>query len=157
MNVAKKLKGMKNMNFKLMKIVLTLLILVSVSSSCEDKDMIIPYVYVHFEVYLDDPNRQDLIPIGGTTFVDGYGHRGILIYHYSNEEYWAYDRACTYHPNENCSITDGSNWSTVACSCCDSEYSLFSDGLVSKGPAKFALHKYRVSYNQGARILTISN
>ena len=147
---------MKNLRTNLIKIFFTLIILIAFNISCGDKNTVVPHVYVHFELDLNQADMQDLISIGGYVFVTG-GHRGIVIYHNSVDEFSAYNRSCTYHPNEECRVGDSDKWGTLICDCCDSEYFLFNDAIPIKEPATIALQKYRVTYNQGAQILTVTN
>jgi len=147
---------MKKYTSKLIKFFLTSLLLFTSVSSCDDKNQVVPYVYVQFEIFLGDPDMQDLIPIGGSVMVNG-GHRGIIIYHNSIDEYTAYDRACTYHPNEDCRVQLGNSWASLECDCCDSEYLLYNDAIPSKGPAEIGLLKYNVTYYQSSQLLVIRN
>ena len=147
---------MKTIISTFIKIIFTTSIILTSTFSCGDKNLVVPYVYVHFEVYLNDPDMQELIPIGGKVFVNG-GHRGIVIYRRTLEEFAAYDRACTYHPNEECRVQDGETWGELECDCCDSKYQLFQDGFPSEGPATIGLHKYKVTYYKNSETLVISN
>ncbi len=147
---------MKKKYFILLFFSFTLFFLTVFHSSCGDKNEIVPYVYVYFELDLNQPDMQALLPVGGMVFLNG-GHRGIVVYHHSIDQFWAYDRACTYHPYTDCRVQESSQWGTLECDCCHSQYALFADGIVTKAPASVALLKYNVNYIASSQILIISN
>lgn len=147
---------MKGIALNFFKLFFTTVIILVSTFSCGDKNLVVPYVYVHFEIYLNDPDMQELIPIGGKVFVEG-GHRGIVIYHSSIDEYTAYDRACTYHPNETCRIQDSESWGELKCDCCSSKYSLYNDGFPLEGPATIGLHKYNITYYANSQTIVVTN
>ena len=124
--------------------------------SCNKNNSVVPHVYVYFQIDLNQPDMQDLLPVGGMVFVHG-GHRGIIIYHRTIDEYVAYDRACTYHPYEDCRVQRADGWGILTDTCCGSEYSLLYDAIPVKGPANQALKMYRVSYNNYYQMITITN
>jgi len=145
----------KRIFFAFTKLFFSILLVLSLPISC-DKNIVVPYVYVYFEVDINQPDMQDLLPVGGKVFVNG-GHRGIVLYHSSIDKFEAYDRACTYHPNSEARVQNSSKWGVLTCDSCQSEYALYADAITVKGPASIALHKYTVTYLQGSQILVISN
>ncbi len=145
----------KRIFFVLNKLLLSVVLVLSLPIAC-DKNIVVPYVYVYFEIDINQPDMQDLLPVGGKVFVNG-GHRGIVIYHSSIDKFEAYDRACTYHPYSESHVIESSKWGVLTCDNCASEYALYADAITIKGPASIALHKYTVTYLQSSQILIISN
>ena len=121
--------------------------LMIVNLSCK-KDNInqqlgIPYVKVDSYIFLQSPSGQPLNAVGGWIYLTG-GSRGVVIYRRAFDEFVAFDRHCTYHPEETCGKVevDLTNSVMLKCICCASVFSLI-DGSVLKGPASFPLLSYR--------------
>lgn len=120
---------------------------VLISDGCRKKEDLVPNVYVNFTIFLSDPEFATLQTIGNSVFVTG-GVSGIVIYRYSQTEFTAYDRCCTYKPSERCAVLpDTSNSLFLRCPCCNSKFSLI-DGSVQSGPAERALTPYSTSFDQ---------
>lgn len=119
--------------------------------SCKkNTESAIPYVSVNFYIYTSDPDFIDLNAVGGWTYVTG-GSRGIIIYRYSNTEFKAYDRHCTYNPSNSCALVSVDvNNIQASDVCCGSVFSLV-DGSVNNGPAGFPLKQYQTSFD-GSRL-----
>ena len=125
------------------------------SDGCRKKEELVPNVYVNFTLFLSDPEFADLQTIGNFVFVTG-GVSGIVIYRYSQTEFTAYDRCCTYKPNDRCAVLpDSSNSLFLKCPCCGSQFSII-DGTVQSGPAERALTSYSAYYDQN-NTLQITN
>lgn len=106
----------------------------------------IPLVSVDIYVYANDPEFFKLNPIGGWEYISG-GSKGIIVYRKSESEFAAYDRHCTYKPNNSCSkvSVDSSDIAAID-TCCTSRF-LLTDGSVIEGPATYALKQYQTSYD----------
>lgn len=128
------------------KFFLTLLFLVSCISSCNDKNQVVPYIYVNFTLSVFDPEFADLVVPGNSITVTG-GVNGILIYRISEVDFAAYDRTCTYDIEEGCQVkVDDSGIFAVDTLCCHSQY-LLLDGSVTRGPATYPLKRYNTSFD----------
>ncbi|MCK4661943.1 MAG: Rieske 2Fe-2S domain-containing protein [Bacteroidales bacterium] len=107
--------------------------------SCKDKNDKIPYVYV--DIYLNIEDFTDLTVPGGSVNITG-GVNGIVVYRISYDNFVAFDRTCSYQPEKNCKVSTDSSQNYLICSCCDSEFSIFT-GSVTKSPAEFPLKEYQ--------------
>ncbi len=115
----------------------------------------IPQVGVDVYIYLSNPTYIKLTVVGGWTYIDNAGVRGILVYRKSNTEFMAYDRNCTYQPEDPCAkiVVNDSNIIAVD-TCCHSEF-LLTDGSVLKAPASIPLKAYQNTFD--GNILHIYN
>jgi nitrite reductase/ring-hydroxylating ferredoxin subunit len=115
--------------------------------SCKkNTESAIPYVSVNFFIYTSDPDFIDLNAVGGWTYVTG-GSRGIIVYRYSNTEFRAYDRHCTYNPSNTCALVSVDvNNIQASDVCCGSVFSIV-DGSINNGPASFPLKQYQTSFD----------
>ncbi len=119
--------------------------------SCKkNTESAIPFVNVDFYIYTSDPDFIDLNAVGGWTYVTG-GSRGIIIYRFSNTEFRAYDRHCTYNPSNTCALVSVDvNNIQASDVCCGSVFSII-DGSINNGPASFPLKQYQTSFD-GSRL-----
>ncbi len=130
------------------KIFLPLLLILSVLTSCknDENDEPIPYVTVNFTIY---PNTLDYIPIGQYEYFTG-GYKGIIIYRPQENEFMAYERACTFDPlTEGARVVVDASGIIAADTVCGSKFILL-DGSPIEGPAKIGLKQYHTSYNGDA-------
>ena len=128
------------------KILLTVFFISQLFFSCNDKNQVVPYVYVNFTISIYDPEFITLTSPGNSITVTG-GVNGILIYRISETDFAAYDRTCTYQVEENCQIkVDDSGVFANDTLCCHSQF-LLLDGSVTKGPATYPLKRYNTSFN----------
>ena len=131
------------------KIVLVVLILST--CACKKEESLIPNVPVNITLYVSDPAFVDLNAVTGWTYLWG-GSRGILVYRRSNEEFMAYDRHCTYQPENSCgTIMMETSGFTAIDTCCGSIF-LVTDGSVNSGPATLPLKQYQTDFD-GTRLL----
>jgi Rieske Fe-S protein len=115
-------------------------------TSCTKDENQIPYVLVDFTIYVTDPLYIDLNAVGGWMYVTG-GSRGILLYRKSIDEVMAYDRHCTYEPDNSCGqIEMESNNFTAIDSCCSSRFEI-DNGSVVEGPATYSLKQYNTTFD----------
>jgi len=125
--------------------------------SCKNEDDPIPYAYVNFYIDLNAPDYNILNAIGGFVSVTG-GYKGIIIYRHSFEEFYAFERACTYDPTAEYGMVKMDNTGLFAIdSVCGSKFSILLDGTPVDGPATFALKRYFATYNENTNILYITN
>jgi nitrite reductase/ring-hydroxylating ferredoxin subunit len=116
-------------------------------NSCTKNQNIVPYVYVDQYINISLPLYSSLNSIGGWTYIEDVGSRGIIIYRQSYDQFSAYDRHCTFNADNPCgrATVDSTN-SYVECACDSSRYQLF-DGLVIQGPASYSLKNYQTSFD----------
>jgi Rieske Fe-S protein len=125
--------------------IITILILFLGCTKTEDQN--IPLYQVDITIYANNPSFNNISVPGTWTYVNG-GSRGIIIYRVSNEEFKAYDRHCTYEPNNSCGLVsvDATNITGVDGDCCGSTF-ILTDGSVTKGPASLPLKQYQTSFD----------
>jgi hypothetical protein len=106
-------------------------------------DANIPFVpFTPIQINLNLPDYNSLRTNGGYKYIDG-GVRGIILYHKSNSEYFAFERNCSYHPNDACATVDV-HISTLYMldPCCNSTFDF--SGKPSGGIAWRPLRQYEV-------------
>ncbi|MFW5644887.1 MAG: ubiquinol-cytochrome c reductase iron-sulfur subunit, partial [Bacteroidota bacterium] len=121
------------------------------SSSCEKNRYDFPYVPINLKI--------ELVRLNGTIgpgeyeyMYDNYGVNGLIIHRNFSDNFFVYDRTCTYEPDYLCTVTDDTTSSLhVSCPCCGSQYFLdeSGDAFVTKGPSKYPLVQYQASINSG--------
>lgn len=130
-----------------MKRILAIFILIFSFFSCNKDNYEFPYVYVNSYLYPNNAEFNGLHFPGGSAYIEG-GVNGILIFHDYFDNYIAYDRACTNDPLNQCEqvYINEEDVNMLACHCCESQYFIF-DGAVTQGPANYALHRYRTTFD----------
>lgn len=91
------------------------------------------------------------------------GVKGVVVVHHTDDQYYAFDRNCSYQPNSSCSKIEvdssvlifrcGSTTDSGFVKCCDSKF--WMDGQVFNGPATFGLKHYQVI--KTGNVLNIKN
>jgi len=124
-------------------------------ASCENTNRTgVPYAPVNFQVVVSNPEYAALQAVGGHVTITG-GSKGIIIYRFSPDEFRAYDRHCTFLPEEGCRVTiDNTDILAVDGECCSSKFILV-DGTPTEGPAAIGLLQYNTSFN--GNMLWITN
>jgi len=127
--------------------ILLLCTLILTGISCNKDKYQFPYANVNYYLYPNNAEFNGLNFAGGWTYIDG-GVNGILLFHDYFDNYIAYDRACTNEALNSCEqiYINEEELNMLSCHCCDSEYFIF-DGSVTQGPAHYALHRYRTSFD----------
>ncbi len=88
----------------------------------------------------------------------GYNNNGIIIYCNSDDEYFAYDRTCTYHISESIPVEDPGNFMYAVCPVCSSRYQLWYSGFPSdESVSQCPLKQYKTAFNPNTNILYIYN
>lgn len=129
-------------------IFIILVIAIALFSSCSknNNNSNIPYVQVNFDIYPANPLYINLNVDGGWIYVNG-GSRGIIIYRMSQGEYYAYDRHCTYQPQNSCGkVKMDTDNITLLDTCCGSKF-IVVDGSVINGPAGLPLKRYQTFFD----------
>ena len=141
------------------KIVYFLLAIAISESSCENnKNDVIPDVYVNFSLNINDPQFLDLNGIGGSVTVDastnnfgtpaaGYDGNGIIV-HCGPDAYYAYDRTCPHDFTENAkSVKVNIDFMLAVCPVCSTKYALSAGGTPAEGVGRYPLKNYKTSFD----------
>lgn len=125
-----------------------IILLLGVITSCErEKQIPVPYVYVNYTVYLNNPSNNNLRVPGGYLLLPDEGNLGIILYRRTlgeMDDFVALDLTCTNEPLEKCKVSVDETGFYLVCPCCGSKFSVW-DGLVAAGPAKWPLKEYATS------------
>ena len=115
----------------------------------------VPWVpFDPIEVNINLPGYSKIRVDGGAVEVPG-GVRGIILYRENASSYYAYERNCTYLPNEACATVDiDPSGLYMLDTCCGSSFS-YPFGNPIGGPAIYALQRYRTVVN--GTIITITD
>jgi nitrite reductase/ring-hydroxylating ferredoxin subunit len=128
------------------KIVSFLLFIIVMGYSCKKNTPFIPNVPVQLVLNTLDPQYQNLNGIGGWSYVEG-GSRGIIVFRSDFNEFKAYDRHCSFEPENSCAqVAVSDNNLFAEDSCCSSRFQLI-DGFPADGPATRALQQYNTSFD----------
>ena len=120
------------------------IVLISSLSGCtpdisDDAIPQIPFDDIVLELTL--PSNQPLATNGGTIYIGG-GVRGILVYRENESRYIAFERNCSYHPNDACATVNVDQTKLFMVDpCCQSRFR-FPDGTPTDGPAIRPLNRY---------------
>lgn len=118
------------------------------SFSCErERQVPVPYVYVNYTVYLNNPSNSHLRVPGSYLLLPGEGNLGIILYRRTlgeNNDFIALDLTCTNEPLGSCKVVIDETDFYLECPCCGSRFSIW-DGLVAAGPARWPLKEYATS------------
>jgi hypothetical protein len=120
------------------------------SNACAPNDYDDPVPYAPFPdivLNLNLPENIGLKTTGATLSVDDGGVRGIIVYCNQPNDYIAYERNCTYHPNDACATVnvDASKLFLVD-PCCGSTFEL-GTGNPTGGVAIRPLVQYKTTYD----------
>ena len=123
--------------------------------SCGESNNYIPDVFVNHEIDLNSPENISLSALGGNLIIENQGYNGLIVYRFSNYEYHAFDKSCTYEPLTACAEIDSISSSLAICNCCNSVFLLDQEGSVANGPAILSLKRYSTFLD--GNMLFISN
>lgn len=126
--------------------------LLTLGARC-NRDRVVPYVPVEFEININLPAYQALNAPSGWIYVSG-GSRGIILYRLNNDEFMAYDRHGTYNIEDGCQVAVSEDNILINDPCSDSQW-LIIDGSVASGPAERPLQQYNTYWNPP--VLRVSN
>lgn len=108
-----------------------------------------------FVINLSAPEYQSLAANGGFKEINSIGVRGVIVYRVDAATYLAYERNCSYRPNEACATVNVHNSSLYMIDpCCNSTFS-FTNGAPTGGMATRPLRMYAADL--AGTQLTISN
>ena len=129
-----------------LSILILALISINLLPACKQDltdDAIPEAFFADFIINLNLPDYIALKTDGGVYSLPDKGVRGILIYRKTATTYLAYERNCSYHPNDACATIDAhsSNLFMID-SCCGSTFD-FDNGIPTGGPAWRPLRRYK--------------
>jgi hypothetical protein len=139
----------------MLSVVLSGILLGFNSCTPELSDDQIPYqAFPDIHINLNLPSYNSLRTVGGYAYVNDGGNRGILLYHQSQSVFIAYDRNCSYQPNNACA-TVGMHISTLYMidDCCGSTFDL-ATGQPTGGVAWRPLRKYETILSSSTLTIT---
>jgi nitrite reductase/ring-hydroxylating ferredoxin subunit len=115
----------------------------------------VPFIpFVDIVMNLSLPEYINLRTDGGYAQLNG-GVRGIIVYRVNSSSYVAYERNCSFHPNDACATVNVHvSGLFMQDPCCGSSFN-FSDGNPTGGPASRPLVRYRSQLSGST--LTISS
>lgn len=120
-------------------------LLVLLPASCgKDNRHPVPNVPVEFTINIESTQYIELNAINSFAYFSG-GYKGIIIYRWQVDVFLAFDRACPYHPYDECARIVVTDPPMAQCPCCDSKF-LLIDGSVYEGPSRFPLKQYRTYF-----------
>jgi len=117
------------------------------SSCSRERQVPIPYIYVNYTVYLNNPSNSNLRVPGSYLLLPKEGNLGIILYRRTLgevDDFIALDLTCTNEPLGTCKVALDKDGFYLVCPCCGSKFSIW-DGLVAAGPAKWSLKEYATS------------
>jgi nitrite reductase/ring-hydroxylating ferredoxin subunit len=136
--------------------IITILLAVGLSACKQDlTDDAIPFIPFPDEVISLNLPEYAALKLDGGVYLSDAGVRGIIVYRKNATTYLAYERNCSYHPNDACATVDvhASNLFMID-SCCGSSFD-FDDGQPTGGPAWRPLRRYR-SFVDGAQLTIVA-
>ena len=118
-------------------------ILILSGLSCKPDLVDDPIPYVHFSdvvINLTLPAYVALLTDGGFVYINSGGVKGIILYRKNNTSYLAFERNCTFQPNDACATVDAEVF-RMKDSCCGSTFDY--NGQPNGGPAWRPLQQYQ--------------
>ena len=123
-------------------------LLLSAFGCGREQQVPVPYIYVNYTVYLNNPSNSHLRVPGNYLIINGQGNHGIILYRRTlgePDDFVAFDLTCSNEPLENCVVFVDETEFYLECPCCGSKFSIF-DGFPASGPAKWPLLQYQTTY-----------
>jgi hypothetical protein len=106
---------------------------------------------------LDNPQFIALSSIGNAVIVTyshaginsaGYDNNGIIVYRASQDEFYAFDRTCTYDVKKSIAVEIDDSGLIAECPECGSQYVLPNIGFPTEtSPSKYQLRQYKTSFD----------
>ena len=149
----------------LMNKILGLLFVVIAVSACKNNNVNpepIDNVPVSLTINMALPLYSHLLDQGTFVYEPG-GVKGVVVVHYTDDNFYAFDRNCSYQPKTSCASIEvdsainlfrcGQTTSSGFQKCCDSRF--WMNGEVFAGPANYGLKHYQVT--RSGNLLNIKN
>ncbi|MCX6224002.1 MAG: hypothetical protein NTV01_04535 [Bacteroidia bacterium] len=136
------------MSYKSVIYFFSILLLSGGFSSCSrERQVPIPYIYVNYTVYLNNPSNNNLKAPFNYLILPDEGNLGIILYRRTvgeSDDFIAMDLTCTNEPLGSCKVAIDDTGFYLVCPCCKSKFQIM-DGMVAAGPAKWSLKEYATS------------
>lgn len=141
------------MNILKSKILILLVMLAGCTPELDDDP--IPYIpFNEIFININLPEYTNLRMTGGFQEING-GVRGIILYRKDQNNIFAFERNCSFQPNQACATVNvHSSGLFMTDPCCNSNFS-FNEGFPTSGPAWRPLRMYRSLLN--GTFLTITD
>jgi hypothetical protein len=145
---------------KLIIFSLFLLTALSLLSCKKEKNDVIPNVYTDFYISLNDPEFFILTAPLTSVYVSsstnnigvgaaGYNNNGLIIFRYTEDEFFAYDRTCPHDfkvNNKSVKINIVDDIYAI-CPECSTKYALPGYGTPASGIGRYPLKNYKTAFN----------
>ena len=155
-------------NSKIRFLLITIVISFILGSCKNEKNDVIPDVYVNFIIdLLNDIEFADLNVTGNHVIVTsltnnwginsaGFANNGIIVFRSLSEEFNAYDRTCPHdYFINNQIIKVDVEFTSAICPNCSTKYALSAFGTPLSGPGRYPLKNYKTSFD--GRYLSVWN
>jgi hypothetical protein len=134
------------------KSIFFILLTIGCNSDLSD-DPIPPASFPDIQIDINLPEYVTLRTDGGFKEISG-GVRGIIVYRANGTSFQAYEKNCSYHPNDACAtVSVHSSGLYMTDSCCGSNFS-FADGTPTGGQAWRPLRRYRTQFSNSRLIIS---
>jgi hypothetical protein len=121
------------------------------SDLSDDPIPIVSFSDINIDISL--PEYASLRSDGGYKEVPG-GVRGIIVYRVNGTSFQAYEKNCSFHPNDACATVNvHTSGLFMTDSCCGSNFS-FTDGSPTGGQAWRPLQRYRTQFSNSKLIIS---
>lgn len=123
-------------------------------SSCKpDEDAEVPYIpFEDVVINLSLPEYFVLQSTGGFKYIDS-GVKGIILYRKDDQTIYAFERNCTFEPNEACATVEvDPTGIQMSDPCCGTTFNL--DGVPVYGPARRELRQYYTEFTGSMLVVT---
>ena len=138
-------------------VVLMGLLIAMLSLTCSSDaldDQIPPTSFPDRLLNLNLPDYIGLRTKGGSREINDIGVRGVIVYCVDVGVYHAYERNCSYRPNEACATVNvDASQLFLTDPCCGSNFD-FSTGMPTGGAAWRPLRQYRTEFNGTDLVIT---
>jgi nitrite reductase/ring-hydroxylating ferredoxin subunit len=106
-------------------------------------------------INLSLPEYRDLNIDGSFVYINSIGLRGIILYRENASSYFAFERNCSFQPNDACATVNVSTSKlSMTDPCCGSTFN-FPNGDPTGGPARYSLRIYETQLD--GNYLTITD
>lgn len=123
------------------------ILLIAIACNSDLTDDPIPVVlFSDLTININAPEYQKLLVDGGYKEMNTLGVRGVILYRRSSTSILAFERNCSYHPNDACATVNvHSSGLYLIDPCCGSNFG-FTDGAPTGGVAWRPLRRYRTEF-----------
>ncbi len=131
--------------------------LFSLGCGGNEEESPIPYVNVNITINPTSIEYGNLNVPGNMALLKG-GYRGIIVYHYMQDEYLAFERTCTFDPENACAKLKVDLSTLLAKdTCCGSQFLLIDGTPLEGSKALRPLKQYRTAFDPNYGLLHIYN